>query len=188
MQTNQKQNNQPSDYGAVTGPATVHIQRVLSAPPETVWAYLTEADKCAQWLAAINADLKEGGKVVLSFNNNALTPHDEETPEEFKDRTCGEQQGTILIYDPPRTLSYSWGNPEHPSEVTFELTPQGNQTLLSVTHSKLPSRGDMRGVSSGWHTHLNILRDKLAGKTPPPFWEMFLKVRADYERMIEGEE
>lgn len=175
------------DYGAVVGPATVRIKRVLSAPPETVWEYLTESDKCAQWLAALGEDLKEGGEVTLSFDHSNLTPHDEETPDEFKDKACGTQNGTVLIYDPPHKLSYTWGNPESPSEVTFVLEPQGDKTLLTLTHSMLPDQGNMRGVSSGWHIHLNILRDKLAGKTPPPFWATFLKIREEYNRLIKGD-
>lgn len=185
-QNQQKQSDQIDEYGAVIGPAAVRIQRVLSATPETVWAYLTESDKCAQWLAALDEDLKEGGAVILSFDHSALTPHDEEVPDEFKDKSCNAQSGTVLVYDPPRKLSYTWGDRNNPSEVTFVLEPQGDRTLLTLTHSKLPGMGDMRGVSSGWHIHLNILRDKLAGKEPPPFWATFLEIRQEYNRLIEG--
>ena len=42
--------------------------------------------------------------------------------------------------DPPRVLSYTWG--EH-SEVTFELSPQGDDVLLVLTHRRLPDRTAM---------------------------------------------
>ena len=47
-QTQKKQSGHIDEYGTVIGPAAVRIQRALSATPETVWAYLTESDKCAQ--------------------------------------------------------------------------------------------------------------------------------------------
>lgn len=34
-----------SEYGVVTEPGTVRIQRVLPGPIERVWAYLTESEK-----------------------------------------------------------------------------------------------------------------------------------------------
>lgn len=186
-QIQQKKNDPIDEYGAVTGEATVRIQRILSAPPETVWKYLTESDKCAQWLAALDSNLeKAGGAVALSFDHSTLTPHDEEVPDEFKDKACGTQNGTVLIYDPPQKLSYTWGDRNHPSEVTFELKPQGDKTLLTLTHSKLPGVGDMQGVSSGWHIHLNILRDKLEDKVPEPFWATFLQIRQEYKNLIRG--
>lgn len=186
-QAKQKQKNPIDEYGTVVGPATVCIRRVLSAPPETIWAYLTESDKCAQWLASIDGEVKEGGDITMTWLHKNLTPHDEETPEQFKGAECHQQNGKILVYDPPRKLSYTWGNPNRPSEVLFELMAQGNKTLLTLTHSKLPGVGDMRGVSSGWHAHLNILRDKLEGKTPEPFWMKILKLREEYDRIIKGD-
>ena len=188
MQPQTKQNEQVEEYGKVVGPATVRIERVLSASPETVWAYLTESEKCAQWLASIDGDVKEGGTITMTWLHKNLTPHNEQIPEEFKQMECGAQKtGTVLIYDPPRTLSYTWGNSDQPSEVTFKLTPQGKKTLLALSHSKLPSRSDMLGVSTGWHAHLSILRDKLEGKTPEPFWPNFLKLREAYDHLIKGE-
>jgi hypothetical protein len=40
------------DYGALTAPATLMIQRLLPGPIERVWAYLTESDLRRQWKEA----------------------------------------------------------------------------------------------------------------------------------------
>jgi uncharacterized protein YndB with AHSA1/START domain len=40
------------DYGALTEPATLHIERLLPGPIERVWAYLTEGDLRRRWLAS----------------------------------------------------------------------------------------------------------------------------------------
>ena len=41
----------PDAYAAVTEPATLTIRRLLPAPVERVWAYLTEAELRRRWLA-----------------------------------------------------------------------------------------------------------------------------------------
>ena len=53
-------------------PDTVRLERLLPGPVERVWAYLTESDKRAQWLAAGRMDLRVGGKVQLEFDNSKL--------------------------------------------------------------------------------------------------------------------
>ncbi|MCB0323100.1 MAG: SRPBCC family protein [Bdellovibrionales bacterium] len=187
MRTNATEENEVGEFGSVVGPAMVRIQRLLSGSPEVVWEYLTQSEKCSQWLATIDGALEVGAQITLTFNNSTLTPHNEETPEEFKKHECSPQAKRILVYEPPHKLTYTWGSQDNPSEVTFELEAQGEKTLLTVTHAKLPNRDQLLGVSSGWHSHLNVLRAKLAGDTPEPFWPAFLKVRKEYERAIESD-
>lgn len=52
------------------------------------------------------------------------------------------------------------------SVVTYELTPRSdNKVLLRLTHRRLSDDPAVRvSVSAGWHTHLSILGDRLAGK------------------------
>lgn len=40
------------DYGTVTGPRTIEIQRILPGPMERIWDYLTKDNLRRQWLAA----------------------------------------------------------------------------------------------------------------------------------------
>jgi hypothetical protein len=42
----------------------------------------------------------------------------------------------------------------------------------------------MVNVSSGWHTHLAILEDNLAGRTPRPFWSTWIHEEAAYEALL----
>ena len=51
-------------------PGTVRLERLLPGPLERVWAYITESDKRAKWLAAGEFDLRVGGKVRLEFDNS----------------------------------------------------------------------------------------------------------------------
>lgn len=174
-----------NDYGTVTAPGTVRIERVLPGPIERVWAYLTESDQRGTWLAAGVMDLRVGGRVELIFDNSALTENDDPPPAKYA-QYAGESRmhGTITACDPPRLLSYTWGEEYGESEVRFELTPRAGKVLLVVTHRRLAAREEMISVAGGWHTHLGILGDRLAGRTPPGFWATHTRLEAEYERRI----
>ncbi|MDO8277538.1 MAG: SRPBCC family protein [Burkholderiaceae bacterium] len=173
-------------YGVQTAPDTVRIERLLPGPIERLWAYLTESDKRAQWLAAGPMDLSAGAGVQLLFRNNELTPDDEPAPPKYRS-VSGEHrmQGYITVCEPPHLLGLTWGEEQGvPSEVRFELSPQGSQVKLTVTHSRLSSRDDMLSVSGGWHTHLAILRARLEGTAPPGFWRTHTRLEAAYEERL----
>lgn len=76
------------------------------------------------------------------------------------------------------------GSQGQPSEVTFELSPEGDGTRLVLTHRKLASRADMIDVAGGWHAHLGVLSARLAGREPGPFWSALLRWEKDYQARI----
>jgi uncharacterized protein YndB with AHSA1/START domain len=173
------------EFGVVTAARTVRLRRVLPGPIERVWAYLTESDKRGRWLASGAMELRVGGPVELNFRNAELTPHGEAPPERFKSAACSTVRGRITRCDPPRLLSYTWGeDPKDSSEVTFELTPQGENVLLELTHRRLPDRTQMVSVAGGWHTHLGILIDHLNDREPLPFWSTYLRLESEYEKRL----
>ena len=92
-----------------------------------------------------------------------------------------EGHGTVVACDPPRLLTFKFGNA---GEVTFELTPKGKDVLLVLTHRDLSDRKMMVGVSSGWHSHLAILTDVLNGDEPHPFWTTVTRMETEYEKRI----
>ena len=172
-----------SEYGQAIGKDTVRIERLLPGPIERVWAYLTESEQRAKWLASGTMDLRVGGKVALHFLHASLTPHQEPTPERFKGMECGASfEGVITQVEPPRLLAYTWGGGT--SEVKFELTPRDSKVLLVITHTRLRDPDEKTLVASGWHTHLGILEDNLSGQTPRPFWSTFERVQAEYKRRM----
>ena len=58
--------------------------------------------------------------------------------------------------------------------------------LLTVVHRRLPTRGMMVGVSTGWHAHLDMLAARLNDEKSEPFWDRFTRLRAEYDRRIPG--
>jgi uncharacterized protein YndB with AHSA1/START domain len=180
-----KKGPQPSEYGVVTEPGTVRLERVLPGPIERVWAYLTEPEKRGKWLASGTMELRVGGQVELVFNHSELSAEKTPPDEYGKYESCTFQDGRVTRCEPPRLLSYTWGSaPGEKSEVTFELSASGKDVLLIVTHRRLRDRGEMVGVASGWHSHLGILDDQLNGREPRPFWTTFVKTKAEYEKRL----
>ena len=176
-----------SEFGTVTEAGTIRFERLLPAPIERVWDYLTDPELRRTWFAGGATEPKAGGRLTLLFRNSELAPG-EETPEEYRKYEGAEMEGRIIRYDPPRLLVHSWteeGDSE--SEVSFELTEQGDKTRLVLTHRQLPNRAELVGVAGGWHTHLALLEDILAGRAPRPFWSSHQKVAAEYEDRIEAE-
>jgi uncharacterized protein YndB with AHSA1/START domain len=174
------------EFGTVTAPRTVRIARSLPGPIERVWAFLTEPDKRGLWLAAGPMEMRLGGSVRLDFLHANLSA-EKEPPEKFKQLAGGVSQlGHVTRLDPPHLLAYTWNEKDgrDPSEVTFQLTEQGDRVRLEVTHERLPGRGDMVGVASGWHAHLAILIERLEGKQPQRFWSRFEALQQEYERRI----
>jgi uncharacterized protein YndB with AHSA1/START domain len=173
-----------SEFGVVTEARTLRIRRVLNGPIERVWAYLTESDKRGTWLAPGPMELRAGGRVELTFRNSDLSAPAEPPPEKYKEAGCATMHGRITRCEPPRLLSHTWGDD---SEVTFELTPQGGDVLLVLTHRRLPDRTTMVQVGSGWHAHLAILIDHLNGRAPRPFWSNHARLEAEYEKRLPAE-
>ncbi|MGO1073184.1 SRPBCC domain-containing protein [Lysobacter sp. CA199] len=93
--------------------------------------------------------------------------------------------GRITAIDPPYLFSYTWSEDhDAPSEVSFELSAQGAQVRLVVTHRRLAGRDEIISVCGGWHTHLGILIARLSGQTPDGFWRTHTRLEAEYEQRI----
>jgi uncharacterized protein YndB with AHSA1/START domain len=172
-------NDQPVQFN---GPAEVRLVRTLPGPIERVWEYLTDPEKRARWFAGGAMEPRAGGKMTLHFQHKNIAP-DETPPDDFKQyHDPGETMpGTVLRWEPPHVLSYTFGDD---SDVTFELTPQGKNVLLVLTHRSRP--GDqpyMAGFATGWHTHIAQLIALLEGAPQPPFWPMHTRLKADYEKV-----
>lgn len=170
------------DYGVLTEPATLRIERLLPGSIDRVWAYLTESDLRRKWLASGLMDMAVGAPVELVWRNSELTDPPGSPPEGFGDEH--RRMETITELDPPHRLGISWGET---GGVIFELEPMGDMVRLTLTHSRLPDRTIMLNVSAGWHAHLDVLAAQLAGSRAEPFWDHWKGLKAEYDRRLPAE-
>jgi uncharacterized protein YndB with AHSA1/START domain len=110
--------------------STDRIEREINiaAPPERVWAALTEPQAVGMWFgtgAAVEVDLQQGGVIVIDHGRH------------------GKYPAVIVTVDPPRTFSYRWAaaypgvraTEENSTLVEFTLEPLDDGTLLRVAES-----------------------------------------------------
>ena len=71
----------PDDYGVLTEPATLKIQRLLPGPIERVWAYLTESNLRRKWLAAGEMEMRPGAPFEFVWRNDELETPPGKRPE-----------------------------------------------------------------------------------------------------------
>lgn len=170
-----------SAYGELIEPTTLQIQRVLPGPIERVWDYLTKNELRKQWFASGEMKLEVGAPFTLTWRNEELNTPKGKRPEGHDE--VHSSTNTILEVDPPKKLVITFGAS---GRVAFELTPRGDTVLLTLTHSRIPDRGTLLSVSSGWHAHLDILVGKMNGEDGPDFWTNIAKLRAAYEARLKG--
>jgi uncharacterized protein YndB with AHSA1/START domain len=170
-------------YGEFTNSREVRLIRILPAPIERVWAFLTIPEKRATWLAGGPMDLRLGGHVHLIFDHAALTH--EALPEKHKDCEGHPFEGVITQCEPPNLLSYTW---QGGSDVTFELVSLGDETRMVLTHRRLNHTDESVSVAAGWHIHVAYLIARLTGQEPPPFWASHARLEQAYAaRLAAGE-
>ncbi|MEV4800092.1 SRPBCC domain-containing protein [Nonomuraea sp. NPDC049421] len=121
------------------GRTTLRLQRRLPHPPEKVWAAVTRPEHMSAWFPAeVTVD---GDRIGYGFGPD----------------------GRITDNDPPRLFAHTWGD----DHLRWELTPDGDGTLLTFTHTFTDHHGSA-SFAAGWHTCLTELHAHLDGRPPVP--------------------
>ena len=144
-----------------------------------MWAYLTDGKLRRQWLASGDMALQAGAPFEFVWRNDELNDPPSRRPEGFSEEH--RMQCRITEVDPPRRLAFTWNGT---GDVSFELEPRGDKVLLTVTHRRVRDRAMLLMVSAGWHMHLEILAARAASAVPPPFWDGWSRLKADYDRRL----
>jgi uncharacterized protein YndB with AHSA1/START domain len=128
---------------------------MIKAPVGAVWETLTTPALMKQWMGE---DL--GIEVITSWQ-----PGDPIVIKGFH-HIPFENKGTILQFEPNKVLAYNYisslsrldDKPENYSIIGFTLTPQGNQTSLSVAITNFPTETIFKHVEFYWRGTIEILR------------------------------
>jgi len=125
---------------------------IIDARPETVFAFLTDADKHVQWEGtSATIEARPGGtyEVLIAGQHLARGEYVEVVPNERVVHTFG--------WDMP-------GNPITPGSttVTYELIDESGKTRLRMTHSGLPEDA-IADHTRGWDHYINRLATVASG-------------------------
>ena len=136
---------------AAKGTRTLVIERVYPHPPEKVWRALTESPLIAQWLLKNDFAPVVGHR--FQFRSEPVPQWD------------GVIDSEVLVVEPLKRLSYSWGTLGLASVVLFTLTPTEGGTQVRMEHSGFGADQDAayKGANYGWQRFLGMLETVVAG-------------------------
>jgi uncharacterized protein YndB with AHSA1/START domain len=129
---------------------TVVIEREFPHPPEKLWRALTESPLVAQWLMKNDFEPVVGRKFQL---------RSDPVPNWNGIIDC-----EVLVVEPMKRLSYSWGTLGLESVVVFTLTPTKSGTHVRMEHSgfRPDQEAAYKGATYGWQRFLGQLERVVA--------------------------
>lgn len=131
-------------YVEYDGRPAVRFIRTYAHPVQRVWAAVTEPEQLAAWFpSAVRMQPQVGGRIDFTGD-----PYAEDTT------------GTVLVYDPPHQLAYTWGE----DELHFELAATDGGCTLTLINV-LDERAAAARNAAGWDACIAQL-DKLLAAEP----------------------
>ena len=158
-----------------TAPDTIRLERLLEAPPEKVWRYLTEAELRGRWFMG-GTDATPGGEFELLVDHDNLSDDEVPYPESYAAYKGTVWTERVIRFQPLRLLETTFQGGKN-GTVTYELFPEGERTRLVLTHSGITSDTGAQDFGSGWNSHLTVLEERLAGRSVRDFWALHAKSR-----------
>lgn len=165
-----------------TAPDTIRLERMLDAPVDTVWRYLTEGELRGQWFAG-GSDVAEVGDLELVFDHDNLSADDVPYPADYAKYKGAVNREKVVRFEPKRVLAHTFGEGRN-GVATFELFPEGEMTRLVLTHSGIQSPTGGLDFGSGWNSHLTVLEEKLAGRSVRDFWALHAQSQKDVAKAL----
>ena len=138
---------------------------VIDATPETIWPFLTEADKHVEWIGTVaEIDPRPGGvyRVLVGGQHQSAGEFVEVVPNEKV------------------VFTFGWDEKDHPippGSTTLEITlhPEGDKTRVRLVHRGLPADAvDDHG--HGWAHYLERLAIAAQPAGDPPVRDMLAPV------------
>jgi uncharacterized protein YndB with AHSA1/START domain len=136
--------------------ADLRIEKRIAARPSDVYAYLTESVRWARWQgASAEIEATPGGRLRLTMADGSMA------------------EGRFVELVPDERVVFTWGwqgsasVPPGSTTVEIELSPDGDGTLVRLTHRGLPPE-DRVIHEIGWVHYLPRLAAAAEGGDPGP--------------------
>jgi len=132
------------------------LKKHLPVSPEIVFDAWTTPEHMSHWLSPMTTasipklDLRVGGEFQIDMHG------------EGKDYV---HTGKYIEVDRPNKLVFSWfsdGTQQQETIVTLELEPDGEGTLLTLTHERFPTEESRNNHEQGWTAILGKLEARFA--------------------------
>jgi len=130
------------------GRYVISFERRLTHPVDRVWAALTRPDELIAWWGDADIELEEGGRFDVRWLNTD------------DDGNTAAMHATIAKLEPERLLVLDG---DIHGRLRWELTPDGDGTLLSFRSTLELDPEFTTKVPAGWHFHLDALQRHLDG-------------------------
>src|SRR5438132_1218303 len=166
-------------------PDTIRLERMLDAPVETVWHYLTEAELRSQWFMG-GTDAHAGGEFELLVDHDKLSTEKVPYPESYAAFKGAVWTERVIRFEPPRLLETTFQGGKN-GHVTYELFPEAEKTRLVLTHSGIASGTGAQDFGSGWNSHLTVLGEKLGGRSVRNFWALHAQSKEDVAKALSAQ-
>ena len=130
---------------------SVVMERVFRHPPEKLWRALTESPLLAQWLMKNDFEPVAGRR--FQFRSEPVPNWD------------GVIECEVLVVEPLKQLSYSWGTMGVELRVLWTLTAVEGGTRVRMEQSGFGADQEMayKGATYGWRRFLDGLERMLDG-------------------------
>lgn len=143
--------------GEVVDGHTLRFVRVVKHPPERVWRAITDQRELTEWMRyPVKFEPRVGGRASWFGEDEQLS---------------SRVDGKVFMFDPPRTLAFSFYDPRIPEQVEigerewgvrWDLAPHADGCRITFTQRNLPG-AVLWGVGEGWHGFLDQLVAYLDG-------------------------
>src|SRR5580693_9093591 len=138
----------------MSNPATetlsVVVEREVTYPPEKIWRALTQPHLIEEWLMKTDFKPAVGHRFSLRM--------------EPQPNWNGVIDCQVLVVEPNKALSYTWGALGLESVVTFTLTPTdaGTHLRMEQTGFRPDQKQAFGGAKGGWQQFFTNLEQVLA--------------------------
>jgi uncharacterized protein YndB with AHSA1/START domain len=135
----------------MTPTRTLVIEKEMPYPPEKIWRALTQGALIKEWL--MDNDFQPVVGHSFQFRSTPAPNWN------------GIIDSEVLVVEPNKKLSYSWGALGLESAVTWTLTPTDAGTHVRMEHSGFGSDQDAayKGANYGWQKFIGGLERIIAG-------------------------
>ena len=142
----------------VTDELAVTREVRIDASPETIFPFFTEAQQLVRWMGVeAELDPQAGGVYRVHVSRDWVA------------------RGEFVAVEPFVRVAFTWGwennvmqLPPGASLIEVTLIPDGDGTVVRLTHSRLPGEEAVASHNDGWEHFLARLQIAAAGGDPGP--------------------